>query len=161
MTARRQGTDAGFSAIELMVVIGVAILLAAITIPTIAGMMRSSRLTSSANSCAAMVRTARTMAIASSSVYCFQIDAADDPVVVGVYDGADNCRSEARLEDGIAAAASHAGRLEFQPDGSARLADDSVPKEYFVQLSETEGRKRYVRVKGLTGRVKVTQVTKE
>jgi len=165
MAGRTQGRESGFTAIELMVVIGIIIIIAALTIPTIAGLMRSTRLASSTNTCAAMIRTARALAIASSEIYCFELDDSGDPALVGVYDdfaapptypkGRPN--SEARLESDIAVSSPDGARLEFQPDGSARLDGQTVPiATYTVELAEEGGRTRRIRVKGLTGMVSIT-----
>ena len=163
MARAERDPERGFTMVELMVVLGIMIIVAALIIPTIGGLMRSSKLTSSANTCAAMMRAARSMAIASSQVYCFEFDAGTDPALVGVYDDSPTAvhpkgqpHTEARMEHDIGLSSPNAIRLEFQPDGSARLDGQVVPiVAYTVELSAEGGKKRTVSVKGHTGLVRV------
>jgi type II secretory pathway pseudopilin PulG len=148
---------------ELLVVIVIAVIIAAITIPTIAGMMRSTRLTSGANSAAGMLRSARSMAVASMEYHYCVFNSVTDPsgedvAVMSVFGRDLKLRSETELPRGLTVTPSFAGRLEFHPDGSARLKGEDEPRaSYDVVVENSGNRRRTVHVKGLTGLVTITE----
>ncbi len=162
--------NGGFTLVEVMVVLLIGIIVAAISIPTVAGVMRSSRLSGSTISLAAMVRSARSRAISTMEVHCLEIVETGPPgekiIEARVYpEGAsgdpDRQVSSARLETGIVCEADPAPELilEFQPDGSARYDGVSTPFSLWeVKLAHDSDPDHVtsVQVRGLTGAVATT-----
>jgi type IV fimbrial biogenesis protein FimT len=82
---RRASSSSGFTIVELMVVVAIAAILAAIALPSFNSSMRSSRVTSQTNDFLTAINLARTEAIARSRgvTVCAADTAAGTPVACG------------------------------------------------------------------------------
>jgi type II secretion system protein H len=136
----------GFSLLELLLVLALAGLLAAVVIPSLPGAVESARLRGSAGEVRAVLTLARTLAVseARSRLVAFDLDR-------GEY-GIDADSRKWLLPEGIRLATVRLGdadkgsgvvRVRFYPDGSA---DDAE-----IALSSAGGGKRKVTVDPLTG----------
>jgi type II secretion system protein H len=136
----------GFSLLELLLVIAIAGLMAAVAIPSLPGALESARLRGSAGEVRATLTLARTLAVseARNRSVAFDLDQGEYGIV-----------GDARkwfLPEGIRLAAFRPGeseaergvvRVRFYPDGSADEAE--------VSISSSGGGRMRIRVDPLTG----------
>jgi type II secretion system protein H len=136
----------GFSLLELLLVIAIAGLMAAVAIPSLPGALESARLRGSAGEVRATLTLARTLAVseARNRSVAFDLDR-------GEY-GIDGDARKGLLPEGIRLAAVRPGesaaergvvRVRFYPDGSADEAE--------VSISSSGGGRMRIRVDPLTG----------
>lgn len=136
----------GFSLFELILVLAIAGLLAAVVIPSLPGALESARLRGTAGEVRAVLTLARTLAVSEARSRAVAFDLAR-----GEY-GIDADGRKWQLPDGIRLATVRLGdsdrergivRVRFYPDGSADEAE--------VALSSTAGASMKVSVDPLTG----------
>lgn len=119
----RASRDEGFTTIELLVVMGIAALALAFTVPMMRGSYEHASLRATATSLAAALRSARSEAIRSNRPQTLMLDPAR-----GIYSTSLDARPH-RLPAGIAVrvlgpvgAAPGSGVIRFDADGSATAA---------------------------------------
>jgi type II secretory pathway pseudopilin PulG len=102
MDHRARKKDTGFSLVELLILVALAVGLVAIAVPSIGRMSTAYHLTSSANLLADELNTARTLAVSRSTAYAMQFNANRNSFqVVDPADLANPPRAVKQLEQGI------------------------------------------------------------
>ena len=149
--------DRGFSLTEMVVVVAILMLLAAAIIPAIGPMRRRGRLRVASATVAGALRTARSLAIAQSTVYSVEFETAADPDEVRIWSGSGSKIKPDRVMElpklTRVTGCSPAPPIEFDPDGSCR-------KAFTVSVrGETDSVHR-IKVSPASGYIKVTRHVK-
>ncbi len=139
-------TARGFSLLELLMVLAIAALVAAVTIPSLPGALDSARLRGSAGEVRAALNLARTLAVSDARNRSVSFDLESGRYVIEGDAREWLLPEKVRLASvrlGDAAADRGVVRVRFYPDGSADEAE--------VALSLPEGGRLLIRVDPLTG----------
>jgi prepilin-type N-terminal cleavage/methylation domain-containing protein len=150
----------GFSLIEMVVVLGILILLAAMIVPTIGPMRRQGRMRVGAATVAEALRLARSLAITYSTVYKIDFETATDPDEVRIYSGTGDKDHYDRLEklpadvqfQGLPPAN---GAVCFYPDGSCS-GNFTVRVQDAKAVAGTQKDDRSIEIKAASGRIAVS-----
>jgi prepilin-type N-terminal cleavage/methylation domain-containing protein len=114
--------QAGFSVVELLLVLGVLSILAAFAVPSIQGTMTAYRLTASANLIAEELDAARVLAISRGAIY--EVRFTQRAIaIVDPEDIAHPPRVAKPLEPGVRVAVMPSAAIRFFPRGYARAGD--------------------------------------
>lgn len=118
MKVAPRSARAGFSVVELVIVLGVLVVIAAFAVPSIQGSMTEYRLTASANLVAQELDAARVLAISRGAIYEVQFTER----AVSVIDTEDLTKARATkvLEEGVRVAVQPTAKIRFFPRGYAR-----------------------------------------
>lgn len=145
----------GFSLTELMVVLAVILLLAALIFPAIGPARRQARMRQSAATVAEAMRLARSLAIAHSAAYSLSFETTAVPQEVRIYSGGGSPDEPDRIERLPEGIEFHPeppvdGAVVFRPDGSC---DGNYTVGLRNKLTTTDTRQ--VAVQAASGRVTV------
>jgi Tfp pilus assembly protein FimT len=114
----------GYSLMELVVVLGIIIVLAAMIVPTVGPMRRQGRMRVGAATVAESLRLARSLAVSQSVYYCVDFDPVATPQQIIVFQGVTGSKASPervdRLPEGVRfqGATPADGLVLFNPDGS-------------------------------------------
>ena len=138
----------GFTLLELLVVLAIVALAAALVAPNIPGVIGSTRLTAAAEITVAFLREARARAIVDGVAVDFEVDPR-----TGAYRFADRSKSVNASVAVALTANLPAGRKPGSP-GVIRFYPDGAASRAAIRL-ERSGTQRIVAVDPLTGRIRV------
>ena len=146
----------GFSLVEVVVVLGILLVLAAIILPTLGPMRRQGRMRVGAAAVAETLRLARSLAITHSAVYCvdfeFSIVPAEMHIISGDPPSVDHVE---KLPEGVeffdTGTLPAVGALNFRPDGSC-----AGTFTINIRNHDSAADTRRIEVKAASGQIVVT-----
>ncbi len=153
-----KSSSPGFSLTEMVVVLAILLVLMAALLPIIGPLRRRGRLNVASGAVAGSLRTARSMAIARSTVYSVEFETAGDVDEARIYSGSTGSKLNADLveqlpRDHSIYSCTPATPIRFEPDGSCQGT-------YSIKVRGPDGREHTVAVNAASGGVKVTRVVK-
>jgi type II secretory pathway pseudopilin PulG len=150
----------GFSLIEMVVVLGILIMLAAMIVPTIGPMRRQGRMRVGAATVAEALRLARSLAITQSAVYGVDFDLTANPQEIRIFSGPTGSKTNfdraEKLPEGVVFSGfSPAPPVSFQPDGSCS-GNFTVRVQDAKAVAGTQKDDRSIEIKAASGRIAVS-----
>ncbi len=152
-----QDSKRGFSLTELVVVVAILMLLAAAILPIIGPLRKRSKLKAASGAVAGVLRSARSMAIAHSTVYSVEFETASETDRAVVYSGTGsklNPDGSEELPQGTSIySCSPVPPIRFDPDGTCRAT-------HSVTVLGADAGKHVVKVGAASGQVKIIRSVK-